>query len=298
MSSATTTTNLEQIVLQLEACVTSGDVMGGKRILSQAKLALLSSHNNNIGLTTQALECGVLLSLADGDLDAFSRHISLLLPYYYSNNNNDDNDSQTPTSTTTDRRNHILGLHLMHLLVEHRLAEFHSALEVIPEREASTSPYLSFPIALERQLMVGMYDEIFRTPIPHVSYQFFVDQKNSIRQTVRDSIADGFEVAYESLSLTDAAQMMKMDENGSSSSSDGGVQALLEYIREYRDDWIVEGLDDDGGGDESRMKLDSDHNLARITFSPVETTLTSAEIAAGDWIQQSLQYAAEMERIV
>ncbi|KAL7559888.1 hypothetical protein ACA910_005385 [Epithemia clementina (nom. ined.)] len=269
-------TNLEELVSKLESCVTAGDIEGGKTVLNKAKVALLTS--DNALLTAQALECGVLLSLAEGDLEAFSRHMSLLLPYYM----RDDvhNNSTTTSSSSSSRKNHILGLHLMHLLVEHRLAEFHSVLEVISERDASTSPFLSFPIGLERQLMVGMYDEIFQTPIPHASYQFFVD--HYLQQTVRDSIADGMEVAFQSLTLQDAAQMMKFDT----------IAELKEYIQEYRDDWIIESSSSDSNA------MESDETQQKIMFSPVETTLTASDIAANDWIQQSLQYAMEMERIV
>ena len=267
--------NLEELVSKLEASVTAGDIDGGKALLNQAKVALLTS--NNAPLTAQALECGVLLSLAEGDLDAFSRHMSLLLPYYMSSAQKEHllkkNGGDMMETPTTGRKNHILGLHLMHLLVEHRLSEFHSILEIVSERDASTSPFLSFPISLERQLMVGMYDEIFQNPIPHNSYQFFVD--HYLQQTVRDSIADAMEVAYQSLTMKDAAQMMKFDT----------IQQLKEYIIEFRDDWIVE----DDGMDETQHK---------VTFNPMDTTITASDIAANDWIQQSLQYATEMERIV
>ena len=263
--------NIPELLSKLEASVTAGDVEGGKTVLNQAKVALLTTSSASDDQTIQALECGVLLSLAEGDLDAFSRHMTLLMSQYM---------SSSLSTVSSPRKHHILGLHLMHLLVEHRLAEFHSVLEVISEQDASTSPFLSFPIGLERQLMVGMYDEIFQNPIPHASYQFFVD--HYLQQTVRDSIADGMEVAYQSLSLTEAAKMMKFDT----------VDQLKEYIQEYRDDWIIEEDDSAAQGD---MVTDA---TQKITFSPVETTLNATDIAANDWIQQSLQYAAEMERIV
>jgi 26S proteasome regulatory subunit N12 len=152
----------------------------------------------------------------------------------------------------------------MHLLVEHRLAEFHSLLEVVTEQEASI-PFISFPVGLERQMMVGMYEEVLSGTIPDASYQFFVDH---LQQTVRDSIADGMEVSYQSLALKDAASMMKF----------GSVEELLTYIQDFRDDWIIEG--------------------DRLAFQPVNTTAQVSDIAAQEWIQQSLQYATEMERIV
>ena len=244
--------DIQQLVTKLEACVVNSDIDGGKPLLNQAKVAFLTGN----ALAIQGLECGVLLSLQEGDLDAFSRLMALLMPVYVS-----EKESTTPKKTL------VLGLHLMHLLVEHRLSEFHSVLENISEHEASSSPFLSYPIGLERQLMVGMYDEIMSTAIPDASYQFFVD--NYLQQTVRDNIADGMEVSYTSLDLQDAAAMMKFN----------SVDELKDYVATFREDWIIE---DD----------------ARLAFAPVDTKVTSADIAAQDWIQQSLQYATEMERIV
>mmetsp|Transcript_11052 Transcript_11052/g.14560 ORF Transcript_11052/g.14560 Transcript_11052/m.14560 type:complete len:244 (+) Transcript_11052:204-935(+) len=241
--------DMQQLVSKLEACVANSDIDGGKVLLNQAKVAFL--HGDTVA--AQGLECGVLLSLQEGDLEAFSRFMSLLMPFYF--------------TQTTPKKHHVLGLHLMHLLVEHRLSEFHSVLEVISEQDASTSQFLSYPIGLERQLMVGMYDEIMSTPIPDPSYQFFVN--NYLQQTVRDSIAEGMEVSYSSLSLKEASSMMKFD----------SIDELKEYVSEFRQDWIIE---DD----------------ARLAFAPVDTTVSASDIAAQDWIQQSLQYATELERIV
>jgi 26S proteasome regulatory subunit N12 len=243
--------SLDSLVPQLQAAVDAGNIEQGKQILRQVKVAILSAPESAAVQAATALELGVLLSVADADLTSLSRNMAMLLPRY-------------THGVTTPQKNHILGLHLMHLLVEHQLSEFHSLLEVISEQDAS-SPFISFPIGIERQMMVGMYDEVLTKNIPHPSYQFFLDH---LQQTVRDSIADGIEVAYESLALTDAAKMMKFS----------SVDELNSYIQEFRDDWIIEG--------------------DRLTFQPATTTLQASDIAAKDWIKQSLQYATELERII
>jgi 26S proteasome regulatory subunit N12 len=255
--------SLEALLQQLQSLVDAGNVQEGKKVLSHIKIAILSAPPGSETLAATALELGVLLSVADestgGDLTSLSRHMALLLPYYGSSGPN-------VITSSTPRKAHVLGLHLMHLLVEHRLAEFHSLLEeYVTDEGLSSSPFISFPVGLERQLMVGMYEEVLSGMIPDPSYQFFVDH---LQQTVRDSIADGMEVSYQSLSLKDAASMMKF----------ATIDELLQYIQDFRDDWIIEG--------------------DRLAFSPVNTTVQASDINAQEWIQQSLQYATEMERIV
>ena len=214
----------------------------------------------SITLAANALELGVLLSVADDDLDAFARNISQLKPYYAVLS------SSTNNNTTTERKCHVLGLNLMHLLVDNRLSEFHAELELLSEADAGT-PYVSFPITLERQLMVGSYDEVLnaKSTVPDPSYNFFME---NLLETVRDSIADCVEVSYKSMKLDDAVTMMKF-ENGSE---------LQEYVQEKREDWIVEG--------------------ERLMFQPPPIGSKAADIPSMKLMAQSLSYATELERIV
>jgi 26S proteasome regulatory subunit N12 len=253
--------SLDSLLKELEAHVQSGNIENGKKVLNQLKIALLESPSAtsdaavNQARMCAALENGVLLAVADGDLDAFGRNMAQLQPYYTAGG----------SMQSSTRKAHITGLNLMHLLVENRLSEFHSELELLSEEDA-TSPLISFPISLERKLMVGIYDEVLAGKIPDPSYEFFMDQ---LLQTVRDSIADCIEVSYKTLKLKDAAEMMKFS----------NVLELQDYIQNYRDDWIVE-IDD------------------VLTFQPPSTTATRADIPSMEYIKQSLTYATEMERIV
>ena len=245
---------MDPLFKQLEACVKGGKIDEGKALLNQVKVAMLSSELNpsDTAKAIAALELGVLLAVQAEDLDAFGRTVALIQPYYYEH-------KQTP------RKLLVTGLYLMHLLVENRLSEFHSELELLTEQEAS-SPFISFPVGLERQLMVGIYDEILAVQPPDALYQFFLDLTV---QTVRDSIADCMEVSYKTLTLQQAASIMKLDT----------TQELLDYIHEARDDWI----------------LDDKNNL--LTFQPAVSS-GAQDIPSMEWIQQSLTYATEMERIV
>ena len=146
------------------------------------------------------------------------------------------------------------------------MSEFHSELELLQPEEAS-APHVSFPINLERQLMVGLYDEVLDAGkhVPDPSYTFFME---NLLQTVRDAIADCLEVSYKTMSIHDAASMMKFD----------SPDDLLSYITECRDDWIVE----DGV----------------LCFQPPEAGSKASDIPSMKFMQQSLSYATELERNV
>jgi 26S proteasome regulatory subunit N12 len=245
---------------QLEACVKDKKIEEGKALLHQVKTAMLTSELNesDMAQAVAALELGVLLAVQAEDIDAFGRTVALIQPFYYAHGKTKDD-----VATTTPRKLQVIGLYLMHLLVENRLSEFHSELELLTEEEAS-SPFVSFPVGLERQLMVGIYDEILCVQPPDASYQFFLDLTV---QTVRDSIADCIEVSYKSLTLAQAASIIKFD----------AKQELLDYVQEARDDWILQG--------------------DVLTFQPAVSS-GAQDIPSMEWIQQSLTYATEMERII
>lgn len=239
---------------ELNAKYEVGDVVGGNETLSKLKLLTLGfppGSDAHMKVAAEALELGILLTVQDGDLDAFARNVAQIKPLY-------------AVLKTTPRKTHILGLNLMHLLVENLLSEFHAELELLSEAEAS-SAFVSFPINLERQLMVGIYDEILNVKVPDASYQFFVD---NLMQTVRDSIADCVEVSYKTMKIVDAMTMMKF----------GSQQELLEYVEECRDDWIVE--------------------KDTLCFQPPPSVSKASDIPSMKLIAQSLSYATEMERIV
>lgn len=249
------------LLSQLNAQYEAGDVSGGQSTLTQIKILCLeasgsSNSETDIALVAcPALELGVLLAVLEGDLEAFARNLAQLKPYY----------DQLPDSAETPRKAHVVGLNLMHLLVENRLAEFHAALELLTPSEAS-NPLVSFPIELERHLMVGLYDQVLAVAVPDPSFQFFVDH---LLQTVRDNIADCMEVSYTEISLQAAQSMMKFDSQAE----------LSEYIQDCRDDWIVQG--------------------SQLLFQPPSTGVqASTDIPSRKWIAQSLSYATEMERIV
>lgn len=253
---------MDALLQQLEQCVATNQIQDGLNVLQQMKLFMIAQDDATAYQPKyiQALELGVLLSVAAEDLDGFARNMQQLQPLY-------------DTTTQFPRKNHILGLNLMWLLIENRLSEFHSECELLSSSNIDDL-YLQFPIALERKMMVGVYDEVLQMSLPHKSYEFFMNQ---MFRTVRDSIADCMEVSYTSLSIPEAMDLMKCKDEAD----------LRDYIATARDDWII----------------DTD----RITFQPDSVTANNNTAASScqlqdlpsmKWIQQSLAYATEMEKIV
>lgn len=259
-------TDAQVLINDLSRQVQANDIELGKITLTKLKIWMLDigpqATPASVALAAAALELGVLLSVADDDLEAFARNISQIKPHYASLSA----FAAAGAAATTERRCHVLGLNLMHLLVDNRLSEFHAELELLSEEEAGT-PYVSFPITLERQLMVGSYDEVLDagSNVPDPSYAFFME---NLLETVRDSIADCVEVSYKSMKLVDAMTMMKF----------GSDAELQEYVQEKREDWIVEG--------------------DRLTFQPPPMGSKAVDIPSMNLIAQSLSYATELERIV
>jgi len=244
----------------LSARVKKGDIEGGKAALAKLKINMIdfpieeNGKSEYLEIARSGLEMGVLLAVADGDLAAFARNVTQIKAYY----------AFSPFST--DMKCKVLGLNLMYLLVENRLSEFHSELELLSEEEANNS-FVSFPINLERQLMVGSYDEVLNASarVPDESYQFFME---NLLQTVRDTIADCLEVAYKTMSVAEAMKMMRFENS----------QQFTEYIDGYRDDWILEG--------------------DNLCFQPPEGGCKASDIPSMKIIANSLSYATELERIV
>lgn len=245
----------------------AGDIDGGKLALAEMKILMLDFPIGNdasevhTSIAASALELGVLISVADEDLDAFARNVSQLKQYY-------SGLSSTPADS---KKCHILGLNLMYLLVENNLSEFHAELELLSTTEAS-SPFVSFPITLERQLMVGSYDEVLRagSQVPDASYKFFME---NLLQTVRDSIADCLEVSYKTMKMADAVNVMKFDNR----------EELQQYVEECRDDWLV-------------VKNDKGEDV--LCFQPPEGGSKASDIPSMKLIAQTLSYATELERII
>ncbi|XP_065195007.1 26S proteasome non-ATPase regulatory subunit 8-like [Sycon ciliatum] len=149
-------------------------------------------------IARDVLEVGAQWSIEKGDLASFERYLSQLKCYYF------NFKSQLEDSPYM---NELLGLNLLSLLVQSRLAEFHTEIELLPREQLNTSMYFKYPIQLEQSLMEGCYNKVFtlREMSPARSYLFLL---NIMTDTVRAEIASCIEKAYRSIDVDDAMSML------------------------------------------------------------------------------------------
>lgn len=90
---------------------------------------------------------------------------------------------RSSASSTSQWKYTILGLNLLHLLAENRIAEFHTELELV-DAEGQSSPFVQHPMHLEQYLMEGSYNKVVsaKANVPSPYYAFFMDR---LMDTVR-----------------------------------------------------------------------------------------------------------------
>jgi len=119
-------------------------------------------------MTRDILEIGAFYSIEKGDVASFERYVAQLRSYYQ------DYISQHGLPDSANRA-HILGLNLLNLLAQNRLAEFHLELQLLNLNEIQTNKFLKFPVEYEEFLMQGSYNKIFKQfqNLPAENYQIF-----------------------------------------------------------------------------------------------------------------------------
>jgi 26S proteasome regulatory subunit N12 len=125
---------------------------------------------------------------------------------------------------------------------------------------------IAFPVRLEQYLMVGAFNQVLaaKTSMPSPSFALFMA---AIVETVRGNIAECAQVAYASLSLTVAQQLLMLESRDD----------LLAFIGHSHADWVVDG--------------------DLILFNP-PVGAKSTELPSMRLISEALGYATELERIV
>ncbi|OWR53213.1 26S proteasome non-ATPase regulatory subunit 8 [Danaus plexippus] len=238
-------------------------------LLNKIKIALthlsfLPSNNEaanqkELILGRDVLEIGAQWAVATKDVKAFERYMSQLKCYYF------DYKDHLPESAFTYQ---LLGLNLLFLLAQNRVAEFHTELERLPVDVIRADPYVKHPLALEQYLMEGSYNKIFlaKDNVPAESYTLFMD---TLLDTVRGEIAACIEKAYLCISSTEAARRLNLPNQ----------QAVLEYGKKRN--WTL-------GADNCYH-----FNAAEETCICAAGVFPSAELA-----EQTIEYARHLEMIV
>ncbi|KAK8657018.1 hypothetical protein V6N13_098952 [Hibiscus sabdariffa] len=262
-------TEVGQLFERFKAAFVRKDFDTCTNLLSQLKVLLTKFRSlpplfentpdavNELLLAREIYEHAVVLSVKIEDQDAFERDFFQLKPYYT------DAGSRLPPS---QQEYLILGLNLLRLLVQNRIAEFHTELELL-SATALENPCIKHAVELEQSFMEGAYNRVLsaRQTAPHETYVYFMDL---LAKTVRDEIAGCSEKAYDYLSINDARQMLLF-------SSD---QELLEYVKEEHPEWEVKN--------------------GSVFFQKAKESTPCKEIPSLQLINQTLSYARELERIV
>lgn len=221
----------------------------------------------------EVYENAVLHAINCGDKDEFQRYMSCLRPYYLSEGTNASSIRAGAECT----KETFLGLKLLYLLVENRLSEFHSEIELLTEAELSHRQ-IAFCTQIEQHVMVGAYEQVMESArnAPCRHYSFFL---SSLMETVRINVAECIQAAYKSLTLRAAMQLMMFNVQ------DGAAAAeALSFIQKSFPHWtVVRGADADS---------------TTIEFTPKVASTASEEIPSHKIMHQVLTYAAELERIV
>lgn len=187
MPSATShSSSLDSILSSLQSSLRSNDTSSASSQLSKAKLALLQSNAlipsqsvspQSLSTARSILECGALISIRSRDPQSFIRYYSQLQPFY---------DFPGLQSHPSRERSQITGLYLLLLLSQGDYAGFHTLLETLIVAESGNGgksveddPYIRYPIELERSLMEGSYDQVWRKTsgrdVPGEEFALFSD---------------------------------------------------------------------------------------------------------------------------
>lgn len=155
------------------------------------------ASKEELKIAREVLEIGAEYSVLTQNIQSFERYISQLKCYYY------DYNSDSPNKYK------LLGLNLLFLLSQNRVAEFHTELELLPTDIIKSNDFIKHPLALEQYLMEGRYNKLFAAKgnSPAECYNFFID---ILLDTVRNEIGACLEQAYERISIAEAGKRLNL----------------------------------------------------------------------------------------
>lgn len=199
MPSAVGNASLEQVQQALSQCLARKDANGAQIQLQKAKLILL--HQNalipsedvpvNLLKTSRAvLEVGALLAIRTKNSEAFVRYYSQLQPFY---------EWPSLQSSPSANRSQVTGLYLLLLLSQGDYAGFHTLLEslIVSEgigggKSVEDDSYIKYPIDLERSLMEGSYDQVWRKTsgkdVPGEEFSLFSEVRSCMGSLACDPV--------------------------------------------------------------------------------------------------------------
>ncbi|PWY92672.1 proteasome regulatory particle subunit [Aspergillus heteromorphus CBS 117.55] len=276
--------DLRTVVSELHNALSRNQFEAISELLSRGKRALLlqnaliptpSTPAELIALAREVLELGALASIRQTDAPTFTRYYQQLQPFY--DLERDSTNNAGAAAFQNSQRSKITGLYLLLLLSMGDSTSFHTVLEGLVEeaslkgKSVEDDPFIKYPVELERNLMEGSYDKVWReTNSERVPSEEFALFSNVLVGTIRSEIADCSEKAYPSLPISNAKNLLFLESEG----------AVIEFAQQRG--WVLR----DG----------------RIYF-PVEPESAARSekdilVASGTIIENAIGYARELETIV
>ncbi|PYH89176.1 hypothetical protein BO71DRAFT_453603 [Aspergillus ellipticus CBS 707.79] len=275
--------DLRTVVSELHNALSRNQFDATNDLLSRGKRALLlqnaliptpSTPAELIALAREVLELGALASIRQTDAPTFTRYYQQLQPFYDLER---ESTNAGAAAFQNSQRSKITGLYLLLLLSMGDSTSFHTVLEGLVEeaslkgKSVEDDPFIKYPVELERNLMEGSYDKVWReTNSERVPSEDFALFSNVLVGTIRSEIADCSEKAYPSLPISNAKNLLFLESEG----------AVIEFAQQRG--WVLR----DG----------------RIYF-PVEPESAARSekdilVASGTIIENAIGYARELETIV
>uniref|UniRef100_A0A6U0XYY1 CSN8/PSMD8/EIF3K domain-containing protein n=1 Tax=Polytomella parva TaxID=51329 RepID=A0A6U0XYY1_9CHLO len=214
-------------------------------------------------LARSVYEHAVILGIIRQDDSDLDRNFSLLFSFY-------EDTKRRGVLETSPQESVLQGLFLLELLVQNRIAEFHSELERMPKASFSDDG-VQLALSLERSLVEGAYNRVLADAAAATKGSLQHKVAARLYDTVRREVADCAQTSYESLTLADATKVLMLSSEAET----------LRTIEEREWDYNAE------------TKVISFSKKTKTAVSEGDSNLSALQI-----IGNTLLYAKELERIV
>ncbi|PHU28111.1 26S proteasome non-ATPase regulatory subunit 8 -like protein A [Capsicum chinense] len=308
-------TEVSQTFERFKAAFVREDFDTCTRLLCQLKVLLTaftslpplfqetSNAIDELTIARDIYEHAVVLSVKMEDQDAFERDFFQLKPYY--------TDARGRLESSPKEYS-VLGLNLLRLLVQNRIAEFHTELELLSQ-SALDNPCIKHAVELEQSFMEGAYHRVLsaRQTAPDVTYDYFMDllaktvrawpimpiippkDRTILQMSAATAPCENKSQESSGLLQIHVASAADLDEIAGCSekaydrlsTSDArqmllfsSDKELLQYVEQEHPEWEIKG--------------------GFIIFQKVKDSVPCKEIPSLQLITQTLSYARELERIV
>lgn len=166
--------DIRSLVSELQNALNRHQFEAVSDLLSRAKRALLlqnaliptpSTSPELVSAAREILEVGALASIRQTDAPTFTRYYQQLQPFYDLER---DSTGAGKVDFKTSQRSKVTGLYLLLLLSMGDSTSFHTVLEGLVEeaslkgKSVEDDPFIKYPVELERNLMEGSYDKVWR----------------------------------------------------------------------------------------------------------------------------------------